>query len=407
MTWSTNDLRPFQVQFGTLSMEEAPRRVIGREELVEKLWRDLEGKSIRLMSERRMGKTWILLLARALQPEGAVCLHINAEDKSGAPDFVFHLNEELHQAGLVSDNWRKKIKDWFRRIEQKVQGQDLGKITLPTLDSWGNLLENTCQQFIESCDGKMAVLMIDELPYLLDKIIGKKRFDEAIELLDKLRALRQKYPTLRMIYCGSLSLHLVLKKLNDEGYTGQPINDLSPFEVPPLSPDDASYLAGCLLLGGNVQCSDINQVAKVVAEQSNGVPFYIQHAVKLMIEQRIIWMPQECEKLSNQLYTAEGDPAQFAYYENRLDQHYPEDIALQAREILDVLSESPEGRPFTQLENLVRHRPKMLTLDPERILHVLRDLQQDHYIVLEKDHWRFKLEIVRRWWYEARGRYGL
>ena len=80
---------------------------------------------------------------------------------------------------------------------------------------------------------------------------------------------------------------------------------------------------------------------------------------------------------------------------------------MQAREILDVLSESPEGRPFTQLENLVRHRPKMLTLDPERILHVLRDLQQDHYIVLEKDHWRFKLEIVRRWWYEARGRYGL
>ncbi len=185
-----------------------------------------------------------------------------------------------------------------------------------------------------------------------------------------------------MVFCGSLGLHIVLHKLRDAGYTGQPVNDMPPFEVPPLAPEDAQYLSGSLLLGEGVSCSDMKAVAHSIAHASSGVPHYIQHIVSWMCDQQTEpWTPERAASIPSELFNAAGDPAEFAYYDGRLDQYYPPDIVEKSRAALDVLSRKADGLHFDELLNLVRHRPKTLMVDSESFLQVLRVLRDDHYVV--------------------------
>jgi hypothetical protein len=265
-------------------------------------------------------------------------------------------------------------------------------------------LEHTCLHLIKKSEGKTPVLIIDELPFLLDKIVAAGRSDEAASLLDNMRALRQRHSALRMVFCGSLGLHIVLDKLRASGYSGQPVNDMPAFEVAPLSPVDAAYLSGCLLTGERVVCEDLDSCAEALAQVSSGVPFYIQHMVRAMAaETAVTWTPTRIQRLPQDLFTAPGDPVAFQYYEGRIGQHYPNDIAERALVVLDALSRDKRGLPFDELLNLVRHDPKTQMVDSESILQTARMLRDDHYLVQDGKRWRFKLEIIRRWWSMRKG----
>ncbi len=397
--------KPMKVQFGPVGEGTASELVVGRTGLVEELWRQLDTRSLRLLAERRMGKTWVLRLALSQPPPGVSALLFDVQRSGSAPEFVWQLNEAMHARGLISDKWWKWVGDWFRRAYQSLQGQKVAKIELPEFDPWSHLLEDTCRNFVAQGGEGCALLVIDELPFFLDKLIKEERHQDAAQLLDTFRSLREELPTFRQVFCGSLGLHIVLKKLHEKGYAGQPVNNMPPFEVPPLVPEDARYLAGCLLLGEAIPCSDVGAVASAVAEASSGTPFYIQHLVAQMTKDRNeTRTPEQIRVLPEELFVAHGDPGEFAYYDGRLDDYYPEDIVEKARAVLDIVSRKPQGEEFDTLVNLVRHRPKTQTCDPEGILKVLRILRDDHYVLETDGAWRFKLEIVRRWWFDARGR---
>jgi hypothetical protein len=396
------------ITFGTPGVDTAKEQVIGRGTLVEEMWRVLDGSSIRLLSERRMGKTWLLRLAVASKPDWAVPVSFDAESVGSASELVWRLNEILHAEKLVDDDWRTKTGDWFRRVLQRMQGQQVAGVEIPELESWFSFLEGTCGRLAELGNSKKAVLVLDELPFFLDKLVKSGDEHDAIRLLDTLRHVRQTHPSLRMIFCGSLGLHLVLKALHETGYTGRPVNDMPPFEVSPLSRKDGQYLAGCLLEGEQIVCRSIDSCARAVAEMACEVPFYIQHIVKRMREMRAgKWTVNSIRQIPEELFVAPGDPAEFRYYDGRLDQYYPADVVERSRAALDVLSRTPTGIVFNELLNLIRHSPKTLTLDTSGLLEILQILRDDYYLVQEGDRWRFKLEIVRRWWQQYRGGLGL
>jgi len=408
MDQCSGNFKEMRVLIGMLDVSKASEVVIGRLQLVESLWRQLESGSLRLLSERRMGKTWALTLARAKTPEWAIPLFIDAEDIKNAPGFVMRINKELHRTGLVPPNCWDGMYDWFRRCGQRLQGKKIGLMEIPEIDPWSSFLEDTCRKLVHKSGGKKVVLMIDELPILLDKMIRAGRSEEAIDILNQLRALRQSLPSLRMVFCGSLGLHTVLQKLREWGYTGSPANDTHVLELPPLAPEDAYYLAGCLLLGEGIKCSDLEAVAGTIAEASSGVAFYIQHLVSWMRRQGSqTWTPQEVASVPEQFFNDPDGRDVFGYYDEHLGDHYPSDIVERARAALDVLSRYREGLSFNKLLNLVRHRPKTLTIDTETFLEGMYILSDDHYVIQQDDQWRFKLEIVRQWWFGTRGRLGL
>jgi hypothetical protein len=402
---------PMRLSFSTPGVPDAREVVVGRAELADSLWANLEGASLRLLSERRMGKTWLLKLALACAPDWSAPMFFDAEQAQDACDFVLRLNRQLHASGLVQDNWWKKTQEWFQRLVVALGGKKLGPVEVPSnLLSWSAFLTQTCQHVIERKPSQTVVLIFDELPLFLDKLITSGRPTDAVEFLDTLRFLRQNQPTLRMVFCGSLGLHIVLKKLETTGYTGRPVNDMNPFDVPPLTDQCAAYLAGCLITGENALCKDVATCATAVAKAGSRCPFYIQKIVKWMKDHADkAWTTRAVATIVEQAANGTGDPFEFSYYEGRLPQYYPEDADLvdRARITLDVLSRESDGLPFDDLLNRVRHNPKTLTLDPEALLEVLRILRDDHYLVECDRHWAFKLDVIRLGWYHMRGRQAL
>ena len=408
---SHKEFQPMRLGFNTPDVADAPGLVVGRDRLAEDLWEGLSQGSLRLLSERRMGKTWLLKLALARAPGWAAPLFFDAQQAEDACDFVLKLNRQLHAEGLVHDNWWGKAQDWFQRLMVTLGGKKVGPVEVPAnLVTWSGFLTQTCEHATEHRDSQKIVLVFDELPLFLDKLVTAKRPQDAVTFLDTLRFLRQNQPNLRMVFCGSLGLHIVLKKLEATGYTGRPVNDMHPFGVPPLDKDVATGLAGGLMTGEDIACKDIASCARAVAKISSGCPFYIQKIVKWMKDNHDKpWTAKAVHAILAQAAQAAADPFEFRYYDGRLTQHYPDDSGLvdKARIVLDILSREEKGLAFDQLLNHVRHHPKSLTLDPQSLLEVLRVLQEDHYLTDHESHWQFKLDIIRQGWFYTRGRHNL
>jgi hypothetical protein len=361
-----------------------------------------------------MGKTWVLHLAIARKPDWAIPLFFNAEDLDSAPTFVWKLNKILHDRKLIPSKCYNTVTKWYdklRRTLQRLQKQNLGKIIIPDIDPWEGLLHDTCASFVKHNTGMNPILIIDELPFFLDKLIKAKSHNHAIQLLDNLRAIRHEHTSLRMVFCGSLGLHIVMSQLKEIGYSGRPFNDMPPFEVNPLDDIDSQYLAGCLISGENLSCTDIEDVAKSASEAGCNVPFYIQHIIKWMRDnpetKGKIWTPEEVKAIPESWFQSGEDPADLEYYDERLDIYYPEDMREKARVILNVLSKENAGLIMDEILNLVRHHPKTLICDMEQVSKVIDTLHKDHYLIKHNDNWKFKLEIVRKWWWNKKGRYGL
>lgn len=397
--------RPIQVRIASVSHANAQELVVGRDALVDRLWNDLQDGSIQVLSERRMGKTWLLHLAQARQPADCHALFLNVEDLRSPEEFTQRLLDLIYTqvpaTGHVDDVWGR-----FKQHFPRFRGEQVGGQNIPKVTYWKDDLRLALGTYVKRAAPRMPVLILDELPHLIDSIAQSPSQgpERAAEVLDTLRALRQSIPKLRMVFCGSLGFHIVFEKLKAAGYRGQPVNDMDAFDVPPLGADEAVYLAGSLLLGADVPCRDLTGTAKAVADLSSRVPFYIQHAVKWMgANSGTPWTPEGVQVVPKGLFDEIGDPAQFRYYDDRLEQYYPSEWVENARVVLDVLSQSPGGFDANALLNRVRHTPRMLGISPDELLRLLSALRDDHYIARRDDLYRFKLEIVRQWWHQHRG----
>lgn len=404
MTSFEEQIKPIKLTIGTTVDEKtAQGTVFGRDNLVAELWNDLETSSISLIGERRTGKTWVLRLAQALKPARAATFWFDAEKVHSTTAFVRRLNQELHAKGLMSKNVARVFSSLARRIGFGLE-RIKGAIEIKNPDEWPLFLASTIGEFVQNAGNRNVVLMIDELPLCLDSIVDTQGHAEASNVLDELRALRMAHPSLRMVFCGSLGLHIVLKKFENEGYTGKPTNDLIPFDIPPLDERDSHMFAAGLIVGEKIGFSDLEQVSIAVSHAGSRVPYYIQHIVKYMkSRQPYNFSPEEVAEIPEKLFEASSDPARFRDHEKRLGDYYPDDIVEKARAALDVLSLEADGLDDAALLNLVKHHPKTLTIDPESLQEVIRILQDDHYIEKFDGRWRFKVEIIRRWWAATRG----
>ncbi len=404
-----SDFKPCRINRGSVSPESAAGVVIGRDQLVERLWRDLRQTSVRVLSERRIGKTWALRLAEGRAPEWASCLFVDLEDCNSLEDFVEKICQQLHAQKLVDEplwqtvfQWARRKLQRFRNTADKSNAADVMRV-VATLDTWDELLINGLEQWIRNSGDKYPVLILDELPFLVDKLQQHDAV-QAYSLLDKLRSIRQSMPTVRMIFCGSLGLHIVLDKLRDQNYHGRPVNDMPPFEVPPLDEGDAIQWVGGLLIGESITCSDLAQVAEAIVEQTSAVPFYIDHLLIWMCDhRRKDWSPHDIEPALLDLFHAPGDPGEFSWYVDRIEDYYSNPVKDKSCAILDILSRNAEGETASDLLNLLRHNPRMLAMDGQDLVRSLDILKDDHYIIQTTGKWRFKLGIVRRWWHDQRG----
>jgi hypothetical protein len=379
-----------------------PEEVIGRDELIMRLWDVLQRQSVVLGAERRMGKTQIVRKMTHEAPGGILAIYRELENVVSPAEFVERILDDV-QAYLPQ---HLRAKGWLRELWGSLGGAELGglfKIPEAKTSDWKRFLEQTLAGLVSGKSGRLSSSGT-RCPLMLDNIKRRAGEDTAMEVLDTLRGLRQTHPKLRMVFTGSIGLHHVVTSLKRSGYANAPTNDMHIEEVLPLAPDDAGYLAEQLLIGEDIEVipvADRALVARRIADVTDRVPFFIHHLVGALRTTRRVESPADVDGAMDRLLDKPQDPMQLSYYRERIDKYYrPEERPL-ALGLLDALAVEANPLPFEDVFN--RLKARLATEDRDAALAMLTLLQRDHYLLRERGAYRFQFPLIARTWRRQRG----
>jgi hypothetical protein len=377
----------------------APEDVIGRDRLGAYLWRVLETQSVVLTSERRVGKT--SLIRKMVDGAGAtrVCFLRDVEGLRSPTEFIESIYEDAQP--ILSRRDRAGLALW--RLLEKVGGTQMGNLKVPEVKRhWKSFLAALFSD-IFSEERRPVIFFWDELPLFLYNVKTSTGERDAMELLDSLRSLRQQYANLRMVFTGSVGIHQVIGSLRKHGYANDPTNDMALIEVPPLDPDDGAHLANLLLEGESVKVLDDHLAAsKAISKAAGHIPYYVHYLISRICNSTRQIDAKGVQGCLQELIADPNDPAHFGYYQSRLTTYYGATEAELALHALDVLASADRPLPFSELQNLVKH--KTPSAENETFREVLQLLLKDHYLARDGDGtYRFRYAIVQAWWAYTRG----
>ncbi len=370
-----------------------PADVFGRDAFIRRLWRILTRQSVVITAERRMGKTSVVLKMKADLPEGVQGIYQDLEQVHSAEEFAeLVLREVRPYLGEM-----KRAKDAGSRALRKVKGAKLGPAEV-TLDvqapAWRVALSEALAD-LDKQPGELFVLFWDELPLMIDQIARREGEQQAMEVLDLLRALRHECPSVRMVYTGSIGLHHVVGRLRTSGYANEPTNDMYALELPPLDADDAKQLALSLLAGTETDADDPQAVAVAMAEETDGIAYLIHYVAELVRDDRRVSASTVRTSIKAALTAAE-DPLNLHHYETRVAVYYPPQDQEMVLAVLDSLAVCTDPLRQSAVFNLVKSQ--LRTEDIERFRELLGLLCRDHYLRSSGAGYCFRFSIIRRYW---------
>ena len=205
------------------STKDFRRDTVGRDDLAKNCFLTLQVKSVVLVSDRRMGKTWLLGKMGQEAAEDVIWLYIDTEYASSLGELL----DRMYDA--ARDQLSLGTRAFARTTEliQAVGGKGFGSFTVPAFKGlWKKTLSAIVDDLCEHAEGRTVALVMDEFPLFLHKLIENDDdgAGRAMELCDVLRYFRQTHPPLRMVLAGSIGLHLVMDDLRSRGYHNAPFS---------------------------------------------------------------------------------------------------------------------------------------------------------------------------------------
>ena len=375
--------------------------ILGRDDDIRRYWNILSRQGLILSAERRIGKTHIALKMCAECEPAFLPFYQDLEGIHSIKELLRAIYRTVDGSLSKSDRWKSRLAKWSTLLPERIGNLDLTAVR----DNWPSLLSTAFDDLID-VTGDQTVLMIwDEFPLMLYNLCEREGERVAIELLDQLRALRQKHGNrLRFILTGSIGLHLVLRSLQRVGNANDPVNDLYAGTVPPMGPAQTRRLAEELL--GEIETNPVEkrEIAALLADEIGGFPYYIHHVVDQLQQLRKPVVKSDAMSAIDALIYDPQDRANFRYYLTRIDTYYESGEKVVALAILDVVAAQNTPQSIEQVVNLVRHRS--IAASDEDVRTTLGLLVEDHYLFKarhnEKMSYDFRWKLVKRWWRETR-----
>ncbi len=217
---------------------------------------------------------------------------------------------------------------------------------------------------------------------------------------------------LRMVFTGSIGLHLVVSELLHRGYRNDPTNDMITFSLEGLAPEYAQELARqgleALVKDGDLELqSPVPDLAAAIAEATDGLPYYVNYCVDRLTEVRQPIEIRHVPEAADSLILDPEDTAHFEHYAERIEAYYLFDETADelAFAILKTLSHADEPMSEAAIQEAVA--AEVVVTSENLFQKTLKLLVKDHYLtrsVSDGDRsYRFKYGIVQRWWYKNRG----
>lgn len=371
-----------------------PEQVIGRDPLIRECWDVLENRSLALLAPRRMGKTSICRRMARWPAAGFITRYRDLEGRSRATDLVGVLFEDVADLLRPANKLARRARTLLESLTGTVELKGF-KLNLIEQD-WRQLLEATFADLQQHCteQGVRVVLFWDEFPLFIREVARSGHPNEAMTILDILRAVRQQHADIRMVLTGSIGLQEVIASLKRQGYGNDPINDVARILVHPLEQEGAIQLTTALASGleQEADTSTIEQIASLC----EGHPYLIQHVLHRLRHRQAFSAEIAAAEL-DRLLDAPTDPLDLYHYVIRLGQNHPDSILSAARAILDRVAVSESGLTTAEL---IEALPQQ---DPEGIRSALHALRRDLY--LRRTGWRYQFHFafLARYWRRERG----
>ncbi|EFW09049.1 hypothetical protein HMPREF9005_1976 [Actinomyces sp. oral taxon 178 str. F0338] len=358
-----------------------PAHFVGRAKTTTQARRRLKaGANLLLTDPRRMGKTF-WMRAFAAREKGFHCYSINYEGVFTVNDFLIGTAKQLIKDGKLSQKARVKLRTIFNNCDIELPGpitiKSYHRQTSPHV-----LLTDVLGALDEDAAGVIPLVMMDEVPMAVNNIADREGPSAAAEILQTLRALRQRTANVRWIITGSIGFHHVLRRA---GMTQGALNDLEPLPLGPLRDDEARELARRLLLGIGRLPDDA--VVEALVEVSGGIPFLL-HKVAATLDQRHrnVIRPAEVRECFEDFI---DDPDEFGWFEHyltRVGPHYRERADLAERVLRATLSEANDWIPVGALP------------PDDGVDDILEDLTKDHYLERRGQSIRWRYPVLQYIW---------
>jgi len=363
--------------------------IIGRDEYVSCLWRDLKHTSIVINEIRRFGKTTILRLMESNPPEGWLCVRTSVQDiRSKAALTELTLGVLLGHAGI-----KEKAKKQIRSFGQIMQGTRIktGIVEFSLNPDFQNNAFSIFRSILKDVDKQLCeqnqklVIIWDEFPDALRSVRRQEGLEAAEDIMSLFRVLREddRSSNIRWVLTGSIGFHHVLQGQKDY------INDMIAMGAPPLSNEWTCWLAEGLLLGIGVKNTTVSAISKI----SGGIPFVLEMLVKYIRDNKVAVPTTEIEA-KRLLVEAACSPeygTNWAPLLERVDKYYKKESLPIVKHILDILA--CDSMSAENLSESTKNKLKGC-IEEEEIENILDLLIEDHYIQFDSNKGEFS------WLYE-------
>ncbi|MEZ4962144.1 MAG: ATP-binding protein [Saprospiraceae bacterium] len=252
-------------------------RYIRRPYINDEFWRQIEkGNHILLVAPRRVGKTSIMKDLAQSPMEGYVAIYKNIEAERTANGLYKRVFEMIIECFSRQTRFKKQIAVWLKRYKISSIGE--GGIAIDEKEINYRLELNNLLNDLENQPVKI-LLLIDEIPEVLNNMRKQGRAEEAIETLHNFREfnLNEQYKKISIVYAGSIGLSHIVQALDARPAI---INHLNLIPIDALTAKEADQLITQITDGATIQY-DANDRAYLYQKIQYLLPFFVQ----LMVEE--------------------------------------------------------------------------------------------------------------------------
>jgi uncharacterized protein len=363
-----------------------------RPDIEADIWAEIKkGNHVLLAAPRRVGKTSVMQAMMDHCPEDTRCIFENIQGIKSEAEYYEKFYALLLRCLSGFDkgtNWIKKFTEGLNIEEITWEGVKFGdKKAINFEKAIGELLTKIAQNKVR------VVLLLDELPEVLNNLHRQERSTEAGNILNHLRSLRQN-PDIRghlaLVLAGSVGIQHVVKLI--EGRIAD-LNDFANVPFEPLGRNEAEDYLAWATEGATVQYAP--DVRDHLLDQ---VQHYIPYFLNLLLDE----LNRSARKTKNPAVgKAEVDAAfqkvvknsdHFKEWKNRLGDYFTPEQAGFMHQTLVVIAH--EGRISVQklYDQAVKHQLE------SGYMELVRGLEHDGYVFETSGHYAFVSPFLREFW---------
>ena len=362
------------------------------------MWRKLESDSLLLLAPRRIGKTSLMRALCAEAGEHAFgAFHLSFAACNDELACVRELGKALAGQEPVRDSILRGLKEQLPGIKSLKFGP-LGVDFAPGESPDWRILGEALARSIGALEGRWLIA-VDEVPvFLLGLLKQADGLARVRGFLYWLRDLRQDHhANIRWILAGSIGLDTVAARHG----IGDTVNDLVPTPLGAFDPKTADRFLLALADGSGLKLTKPVRTA-IIDSLGWPVPYYLQIVFSKLQDLADTEPPKKLNTaLVEQVFDDLLKPAHkgyFDYWRQRLTEELGSPDDVHAIHLLNHCARDPKGA------SREHHRPRAGGAHPstgvpeERLRYLLDVLESDGYLVQIEGRWRFRLELLRRYW---------